>query len=241
MQALAARFCAGGCMSRYSFGRFLLGVVMFLVVLATTPSGWGQHTQGRINVTVLDQQGAAVPGAKLELRDVATNDQRTTVTQNAGTYSFVDLPLGKYKLTISKDGFQKAAFDVVVQATKTTDVEATLQVGSMNQVVEVGAVTPVVETTATAIGSVIDLKHIEGLPITGRDITQLSRLTPGYGGTPSGDGTWNGLPSIAQGSNVDGVEAGPTRMKFSGLQQSVQARLENIEEMTVQTDQLDTN
>jgi len=223
-------------MSRSTFGRFLLGVVMLFVGLATTPSGWGQHTQGRINVTVVDQQGAAVPGAKLELRDLATNDQRTTVTQNAGTYSFVDLALGKYKLTISKDGFKAAAFDVVVQATKTTDVEATLRVGSVNEVVEVGAVTPVVETTTTAIGSVIDLRQIENLPLLGRNLTRFSQLVPGY------TGTWNGLPAPAQGNNVDGVIGSPSRMKFGGnASPSVQVRLENIEEMTVQTDQMDMN
>jgi hypothetical protein len=64
----------------------------------------------------------------------------------------------------------------------------------------------------------------------------LSRLTPGY------NGTWNGLPSIAQGNNVDGVIGSPSRMKFGGNAQSaISPRLEDIEEMTVQTDQLDLN
>lgn len=199
-----------------------------------------QHTQGRINVTVLDPQGAVVPGAKLELRDLSTNELRTAETQSAGTYSFVNLPAGKYRLTVSLEGFQTAAFEVVVETTKTSDVEATLQVGAVTQVVEVGAVAPVIEATTNAIGTTVDLRHIENLPITGRNIRQLAQLSPGYTGTGT-IGTWNGLPTVALSSNVDGVQQGPTRMKYSGMPQSVEARLENIEEMTVQTDQLDMN
>ena len=84
------------------------------------------------------------------------------------------------------------------------------------------------------IGTTIDLKQIEDLPIGGRDITQLSFQAPGY------NGTWNGLPSIAQGNNIDGVVGSPSRMKFTGnAAPVVSARLEDIAEMTVQTDGLD--
>ncbi len=222
-------------MSRPSFARLVLCVATVLLMLATIPSAWGQATQGRVDVIVYDQKGSVMPGAKIVLKDLATNDERTAETQNTGTYSFVNLPLGKYKLTISKDGFQTSAYDVTVESTKTTNVEATLQVGAVQQVIEVGAVAPVVDTTTNAIGSVINMKGLENLPMTGRNLNQLATLTPGY------TGTWNGLPAIAQGSNIDGIQQGPTRMKFGGIQVSTQARLESIEEMTIQTDQLDVN
>ena len=79
--------------------------------------------------------------------------------------------------------------------------------------------------------------------MNGRDVSQLSFLSVGFTGLPgNGNGTWNGLPVIAQGNNVDGVIASTSRMKFSGNQQpAMQARLEDIQEMTVQTDQLDVN
>jgi hypothetical protein len=222
-------------MPRPSLGRIVKCFAVVLVALIAIPSARAQFTQGRVDVTVYDQKGAVVPGAKLELQDLATNDVRTAVTESTGTYSFVNLSLGKYKLKVSKDGFQTAAYDVIVESTKVTTIEATLQVGSVTQVIEVGAAAPVVDTTSNAIGSVISMKQIENLPLTGRNLNQLSTLTPGY------TGTWNGLPSIALGSNVDGIQQGPTRMKFGGIQVSVQARLESIEEMTIQTDQLDVN
>jgi len=219
------------------FERNMLRVTIGLMVLAMTASAWGQFTQGRINITVLDPQRAVVQDAILELVDLATNETRRGATQTVGTYSFVNLPPGKYRLTVSKQGFRTTVYDeVTVSATKVTDIETTLQIGSLTEVITVEAVAPVLETTQVAIGSVIDLKHIEGLPIVGRDISQLSRIVPGY------TGTWNGLPSMAQGNNVDGVVGSSSRMKFGGNSTpSVQVRLENIEEMTVQTDQLDMN
>jgi hypothetical protein len=218
-------------------------VAALVTVLAVSPLAWAQHTQGKINVTVLDPQKAVVPGAKLELTDLATGQVRTAETQSGGTYSFVNLSAGKYKLAVSSSGFRQAVYEVVVATSKVTDVEATLQVGEVTQVVEVGAVVPVIDTTSNAIGMNVNMRHIENLPIIGRDITQLARLSPGYSGVQgTNTGTWNGLPSIAQGNNIDGVIASPSRMKFGGnAQAAVSPRLENIEEMTVSTDQLDVN
>lgn len=212
-----------------------------------TPQLWAQHgTEGTVTVTVLDSSGSFVLGAQLQLQDLGTNDIRTANTQDNGTYTFVNLSLGKYKLTISKTGFKSQLFsDVVVQAAQTTDIKSTLQVGTVTETVEVtGGTAPLVETTTNAIGTTVDLKQIEDLPIQGRDLTQLTQLVPGYTGTlADGGGTWNGLPSIAQGSNIDGVVASAGRMKFGGLEstETVVPRIENIEEMTVQTDQLDLN
>jgi Carboxypeptidase regulatory-like domain len=223
-------------MSRPLFGKFVLCAVIIMMVMATATISWGQSTQGKVDVTVLDEKAAYVPGAKIVLRDIATNTERTADTQKGGTYSFVNLPLGKYKLTITKEGFETSAYDVEVQSAKTTSLEATLKVGSVTQVVEVGAASPVMDTTSNNIGSVINTKDIEDLPLLSRQLNALATLTPGY------NGTWNGLPSIAQGNNVDGVMGSPSRMKFGGdANPSIQVRLENIEEMTVQTDSLDLN
>ena len=212
-----------------------LAVVLALSLLTTV--AWGQHgSEGKVSVTVLDPQQAVVAGAKLTLVDQATNRSQEGITSGAGTFTFVNLPIGLYKLTVAQPGFAPQVIDVIVQAAKTTDVEMKLAVGAQAITVEVQAAAPVLETTTNAISQVIDPKQIETLPISGRDLTQLSRLAPGY------NGTWQGLPTYAQGSNVDGVVGGPTRMKFSGAAASdISPRLENMEEMTVQTDLMDTN
>ena len=87
------------------------------------------------------------------------------------------------------------------------------------------------------------MKEIENLPLGGRDISQLSQLSPGFStSTADGGGTWNGLPEVAQGNNIDGVISSTNRMKFGGdTRPEVSARIEDMQEMTVQTSNLDLN
>jgi hypothetical protein len=238
----------GGNMSRsFSVGFCLsvLACLLAVVGLGVQPA-WGQAgSQGSINVTVLDPDGKVVPGATLALQDRSTNDVRNAVTSGDGNYTFVNLSLGSYKLTVSRKDFQSQSFtDITVHATQVTDVTVNLKVGLQSETVEVREnETPLVESTSSVISSTIDVKQLEDLPLSGRDTSQLSFLAPGFTGLPgNGNGTWNGLPVIAQGNNVDGVISSTSRMKFSGNQQpAIQARLEDIQEMTVQTDQLDVN
>jgi len=220
----------------------IFGVV--LVTLTFAPTTLAQsESQGSINVLVLDQDGGAVQGAKIVLQDLGSNRILTAETQQVGSFTFVGLPLGTYKLTITRDGFQTQVLDMVtVQASRVTDLKVMLKVGTAVEKVVVSENTvPLVDTTSSAIASTLDMKQIEDLPLQGRDISSLAFLSPGFTGTP-GNGTWNGLPLIAQGNNIDGVIASSSRMKFAGnTQPGLEARLEDLDEMTVQTGQTDLN
>jgi hypothetical protein len=220
----------------------LFGV--FLLALAFVPSAFGQgQEQGSITIVVLDQNGGAVQGAKIELRDIGTNEVKNAETQQVGSYEFLGLPFGTYRLTITRDGFQTEVLDnVSVQASRITDLKVTLKVGTAAEKVVVSENSlPLVETTSNALSSTLDMKQIEDLPLQGRYISALAFLSPGFTGTP-GNGTWNGLPMIAQGNNIDGVIASTSRMKFDGnTQPGLEARLEDLQEMTVQTGQTDLN
>jgi hypothetical protein len=216
----------------------LFGCLFLCLCLA--PTARAQQTLGTVTVTVVDSTGAVVPGAQLELTDVATNDVRTATAQEAGNYNFVNLNFGQYKLTVSLQGFETQRVDVLVQSARTTDVKVTLKVGGMQDVVEVaGGAAPLIEATSNAINTTIDMKQIEDLPLGGRDISQLSRLTAGY------NGTWNGLPSFAQGNTVDGIPGNTNRWRYQTLDSArstaITPRLENIAEMVVSSDQLDLN
>ncbi|HEX4920389.1 MAG TPA: carboxypeptidase-like regulatory domain-containing protein, partial [Candidatus Bathyarchaeia archaeon] len=214
--------------------------VLALVVLGLcVPQSWGQITgQGTIAVRVLDQSGAAVPDAKLTLEDLASSRSQTAVAGSTGTYSFVALTVGTYKLTVEKAGFQSQVLEsVAVQATRTTDVTVTLTIGAQVTQVTVSEQAPIAERTSNAITGNIDLGQVENLPVIGRDISQLSRIVPGAVSN-GGETTWNGMPLAATGNNIDGVIATTSRMKFGGASQPlVEARIENMQEMTVQTDQ----
>lgn len=226
-------------MKHQSRATILRGMLLGLLICLALLPAWAQQAQGTITVTVLDPTGSVIPSAQLKLVDLATNDVREAATQDAGNYKFVNLNFGSYKLTVSKTGFETQTYNVVVQAARNTDVQASLMVGSTQQVVEVeGGIAPLVETSSNATSTSIDTKQIEDLPLSGRDLTALARNTAGY------TGTWNGLPTMAQGNNIDGVAGSAGRWKYQGAGGATPAlspRLENIAEMTVQTDQLDMN
>ncbi len=216
--------------------RIAFRMTILATLLAATPLIQAQETQGAVNITVTDPSGAVVPDAKLELRDLGTNETRTGSSRDGGTYRFSELNNGSYALTVSKEGFQNEVVSPIsVQVARATDVPVTLRIGSTTETVEVsGEKATVLEESSNMIGTTIDMKQIEDLPLDGRDLTALSFTVPGY------NGTWNGLPSIDQGNNIDGVIGSPSRMKFTGnAYPVVSARLEDIAEMTVQTDQLD--
>ncbi len=221
-----------------AFGAFVL------VLSFGASTSWAQMgSQGTVSVTVLDPTGGVVQGAKLVLQDLATNDSHNGETQQVGSYSFVTLPLGTYRLTVSKAGFENEVLNsVVVQGGRTTDIKVTLKVGAaVDTVVVDDSSTPLVELTSSAIATTIDIKQIEDLPLQGRDISALAQLTPGYSGA-GGFGTWNGLPVIAQSNTIDGVVSSTSRMKFAGnVQPGLEARLEDLQEMTVQSGQVDLN
>jgi hypothetical protein len=160
-------------------------VAMVLLLAATALPTWAQNaTYGTISVTVLDPSGAVVSGAQLHLQDKSTNDVRNAVTQDKGNYTFVNLTLGTYQLTVTKPGFETNVIETVtVHSTETTDVAISLKVGSESQKVEVDeSATPLIETSSNAIGSLVDMKQLEDLPITGRDVIPGSRIfrSPGW-------------------------------------------------------------
>lgn len=225
----------------FPFRRLGITSIALLLFWNVLPASAQMTSQGTVTVSVLDPTGAAVQGAKLQLQDTATNKIWEAETGQVGSYSFVGLPAGAYKLTVTKAGFQTELLDsVIAQSNRVTDVKVALKVGTAVATVVVSeASTPLLETSSSAIAATIDIKQIEDLPLQGRDISSLAFLTPGFAGTP-GSGTWNGLPLIAQGNNIDGVLASTSRMKFGGNSQpGLEARLEDIQEMTVQTGQTD--
>lgn len=109
-------------------GTLLLALLLIAAVAGRT---WAQSgSQGTLTITVQDTNGAVVPTAKLVLQDTATNDIRQSNTLAEGTYSFLALNAGTYKLRVSKAGFKDLVFNsVIVHASRVTDLTAKLNVG----------------------------------------------------------------------------------------------------------------
>src|SRR5580704_17025204 len=148
---MSRRFSMGFCLS-------VLACLLAMLGLGVQPA-WGQAgSQGSINVAVLDPDGKVVPGATLVLQDLSTNDIRNAVTTGDGTYTFVNLSLGTYKLTVTRKDFQTQTFtDITVHAAQVSDIAVNLKVGQSNETVEVREnETPLVETTSNALGTNIE-------------------------------------------------------------------------------------
>jgi hypothetical protein len=233
-------------MKQISCSVLSLLAALLIVTGLSMNAGAQSGSQGTIAVVVTDTSGGVVPGAALQLTDTATNDIRKGETRAEGGYTFVNLPIGEYRLSVSRPGYQnEIVAQLIVHAALTTDVNVALAVGRSNQTVEVNAsAASLLESSSNAIGTVVDLKQIEDLPLAGRDLTQLATYTAGYGGdnggTSVGAGEWNGQPRVSQGTNIDGTIGSSSRMKiFGNIEPAVTPRIEDISEMTVQTDQLD--
>jgi len=223
-------------------GTLLLALLLIAAVAGRT---WAQSgSQGTLTITVQDTNGAVVPTAKLVLQDTATNDIRQSNTLAEGTYSFLALNAGTYKLRVSKAGFKDLVFNsVIVHASRVTDLTAKLNVGAVTESVVITAEqTPLVESTTNVIGGTVDLKEIEYLPMSDRDPTTLAFYLPG-----TVNGIFDNQQGQAQVAAMDGAIATSSRGKGGTGVGSVNIysvstpRIQNVEEVTVETSGLDAD
>src|SRR5258707_13089025 len=123
-----------------------LRIVFFMILAASigAGSGFAQSTGGRIRGTVTDPSGGAVVGAKGELINEATNVSREAVTNSTGEYLFLEIPVGTYSVQIEQAGFKQFLHQgLELNVNDVLNVDAALQVGGSNQVVEVSGEPPV--------------------------------------------------------------------------------------------------
>lgn len=212
-------------------------VVYLAALLLMLPLGLRAQSgnQGAVSVTVQDTSGALVPDAKLELVENRSNSPRNAATDSKGLYTFVNLNIGTYRLTVSHAGYQTTVYkDVLVESSATTTLAVQMPVGAVTDTVNVTSqANALLQTSSTEVGTVINTTDIENLPLAGRAISSLTQLTAGY------TGTWNGLPEPAEGTNIDGAVANNGRTKYQGtIATSVSPRIESFEQVSVVTDGL---
>ena len=144
---------------------------------------------GDIGGVVTDQSGADIAGVTVTATNLLSGYEFETQSEKDGRYLLGPLPVGSYKLRFHAAGFDDMVFDRVdVELKGTVTVNATLNVGSANEMVTVTASTVTVNTESAEVGSVITQQQLLNLPIEGRDVTELLRITAGAasgGGQPA--------------------------------------------------------
>ena len=172
----------------------LLAIVAVVALCGSTL--FAQQTLGGITGDVTDPTGSVIPNATVTVLDEQTSLTRTLVTNGAGTYSFVNLPIGSYTMTFTATGFEtQKTPHITVQGNRTATLNAQLKIASAGQTVEVDA-TPLMNAVDTTNGYVMDKTQIDTVPLATGSFTGLAVQSAGVnaelsGGTGANSGLGN--------------------------------------------------
>ncbi len=202
---------------------------VILLTLASLPLA-AQTGLGVVRGTVQDATKAVMPKAKVSLDNTQTGVARASESNEAGIYLFPSVPVGTYKLTVVASGFKKWEGEFTLTAGQTIAVDPVLEVGSVENTVEVTGAAPVITTDGAQVSDTKDALRIHNLPLNGRQVTQLFDLTPGVvgGGNP----------------RTNGMKVGSTEMlldgqslvdRFGGGMSRVQPGLDTVQEFRIET------
>jgi hypothetical protein len=161
--------------------RMCLAVTLCLVPSAAVAQIGGGAMAGN----VIDQAGAAVPGATVTITAVGTNLSRTTVTGREGIYVFTGLAPGAYRVRVELGGFRPLTREGVRLATgETVRLSLQLELGALTEAVTVTADAPLLRSETSGLGHVIDNRKVIDLPLNGRSFITLASLAPGVAVPP---------------------------------------------------------
>jgi hypothetical protein len=173
--------------------RFSLYLLSAVLAFLCTPRAYPQTTFGSIVGAITDPSGSPVTDAQVTIVNLGTNETRTAPTNNDGFYQFVNLTPGNYRVEVEKSGFSRLTREPVTVAVQSTArIDGALQVGNVSQTIEVKAETPLIEAQASSLGTVVDQRQVNELPLNGRNPMSLAALSPSVvpqgqsGGTPTG-------------------------------------------------------
>src|SRR5580704_13420318 len=154
-------------------------IATLLVCAMSVGVTWAQSQAfSQIQGTVQDASGAPVPGAQVKATQTDTGVSRVVTTENDGAYVLPNLPIGPYRLEVTKAGFSTyVQTGIVLQVATSPTVDISLKIGAVNEQVQVEANAALVETQATGIGNVMETQRILELPLNGRQATDLIQST----------------------------------------------------------------
>ena len=198
--------------------RHKLAISLFSFLLVAMMA-FGQRDLGTITGTISDQQGAAVPNAKITIKDNATGVTYDTVTNDTGTFTRPALNPSTYTVIVEAAGFQKSQqANILVNPGEPVAVNIALQVGNASQTVEVTAAAPLLQTESPSISQNISATQVSELPLGGQRVfTYLATLAPGV--VPAENGARD---SAGGGFSANGVRStGENNFLLNGVDNNV--------------------
>jgi hypothetical protein len=199
------------------FGR-IVGIGLALLMIAGfSGSLQAQTSLGQVTGSVTDATGGVIPGASVKVTNLGTQAVRTIVTDGNGYYIMTNLPIGDYSVEVSGAGFRgekRSGLSISADAHLTANFQ--LQVGGATETVTVSAVAgETLNTTSGELAHVIDTKQVEGLPLNGRNYTQLMTLIPGA--VVTNPDIFSVTTSLASGNqNINGNKSDSNNLTVDG-------------------------
>jgi len=201
-----------------------------------------QGTGGRIVGTVSDPTGAVLSAVKVTLTNDATNISRTATSNDSGQYVFVEVAPAVYHTEFELTGFKKnIRRDITVELNQVVTLNMILQIGQAQEIVDVTSEAPLVDTTSTQLGAIVNNRSVNELPLNQRDAYQFLQLQPGvqsqlgssggtfYGSDSAGSVSVNGGRDRSNNFSVNGGDANDQFVNLPTVQPSPDA----IEEFRV--------
>src|SRR2546421_342646 len=231
-------------MHRSKFPSFALRVkglgISLLVILAIAPivSSQTQITTGTIQGTVTDTNGAIVPGANVEIKNLETNLSRSLTTDEGGRFVALALPSGKYSVTVSKQGFATAVAEKLdLTVGQALNLPVTMKISQVEERVTITA-TPTVDTVKTEASTTLNETTVSTTPILGRKFEDLLTLTPGVSVVQGPDGdeiTFSGQRGVFNSISLDGGDYtnGFFGEQVGGQRAAIDITLEAVREFQV--------
>jgi hypothetical protein len=174
---------------------------------------FAQVERASIVGTVTDRTGAVIPETRVRVIHEGTNTTLEVQTESSGNYSAPNLVPGSYTVTAEKPGFSRAVVrGFVVQVGQAARLDLVLDVGAVEQMIEVQAVAPLLQTEDSSVGQVIAPEPIAALPLNGRNFVQLAILAPGVSGLD-----YIQPNTINSGRRPDELRPGGTALQANGV------------------------
>src|SRR5438132_4699541 len=150
-----------------------------VLLLATIPSLAELPTATILSV-VKDSSGAVIPGTSLTITNIDTSLTRTGRSAEDGSYRFPALPVGRYRLEVTKEGFSALArTGITLEVAQEAAIDVVLEVGSPAQTVTVAEEVPLVQTTSSTMGGIVNEEQVANLPLNGRNLVALTLMQAG--------------------------------------------------------------
>ena len=201
-----------------------------------------QGTGGRVLGRIADPTGAVLAGVKVTATNEATGVTRDSASNDSGDFVFPDLPVGTYTLSFDLTGFKKAVRrSIALDINQVITLNMTMQLGEQKEIVDVTSEAPLVDTSTTQLGAVVNNRSVNELPLNARDSYQFLQLQPGvqsqlgssggtfYGSDSAGSVSVNGGRDRANNFSVNGGDANDQFVNLPTIQPTPDA----IEEFRV--------